>query len=198
MTAIRLDMTMSLDGFCAGPDDRPGQEMGRGGFRLFNWLDHRHDPGPDHDVDANSLATGAIITGRRTFELAARRNGDHHDGVPILVLTHHVDEGDVPPGTARFYTDVAACAAAARAGAGDRDVMVHGAGAGQALIRAGELDEIEVHSPRSGWVLGGGSSTCSTTCQSGSSSNWCASSRAATPRTCATAFSDPPDRPLGA
>lgn len=61
------------------------------------------------------------------------------------MLTHHVDEGDVPPGTARFYTDVAACAAAARAGAGDRDVMVHGAGAGQALIRAGELDEIEVH-----------------------------------------------------
>ena len=145
MTAIRLDMTMSLDGFCAGPDDRPGQEMGRGGFRLFNWLDHRHDPGPDHDVYADSLATGAIISGRRTFELAGRWNGDHHDGVPILVLTHHFDEGDVPPGTARFYTDVAACAAAARAGAGDRDVMVHGAGAGQVLIRAGELDEIEVH-----------------------------------------------------
>lgn len=145
MTAIRLDMTMSLDGFCAGPDDRPGQEMGRGGFRLFNWLDHRHDPGPDHDVYADSLATGAIISGRRTFELAGRWNGDHHDGVPILVLTHQVESSDVPPGTARFYTDVAACAAAARAGAADKDVMVHGAGAGQALIRAGELDEIEVH-----------------------------------------------------
>ena len=36
MTALRLDMTMSLDGFVAGPDDRPGQEMGRDGFRLFN------------------------------------------------------------------------------------------------------------------------------------------------------------------
>jgi dihydrofolate reductase len=119
--------------------------MGRGGFRLFNWLDHGHEPGPDHDVYADSLATGAIISGRRTFELAGRWNGDHHDGVPILVLTHHVDEGDVPPGAARFYTDVAECAAAARAGAGTRDVMVHGAGAGQALIRAGELDEIEVH-----------------------------------------------------
>ncbi len=42
MTVIRLDMTMLLDGFCAGPDDRPGQENGRGGFRLSNWLDHRH------------------------------------------------------------------------------------------------------------------------------------------------------------
>jgi dihydrofolate reductase len=145
MGAIRLDMTMSLDGFCAGPDDRPGQEMGRGGFRLFNWLDDRDTPGPNHDVYAESLATGAIISGRRTFELAGRWNGDHHDGVPILVLTHHLDDGDVPPGTARFYTDVAACAAAARAGAGDRDVMVHGAAAGQALIRAGELDELEIH-----------------------------------------------------
>lgn len=145
MAAIRLDMSVSLDGFIAGPDDRPGQEMGRGGFRLFNWLDDRHEPGPSGEVYADSLATGAIIAGRRTFELAGRWQGDHHDGVPILVLTSHVDDDDTPPGTARFYTDVETCAAEARAGAGDRDVMVHGAGAGQALIRAGELDEIEVH-----------------------------------------------------
>ena len=145
MTAIRLDMTMSLDGFIAGPDDRPGQEMGSGGFRLFNWLDDREQPGTNGEVYAESRATGAIITGRRTFELAGRWNGDHHDGVPILVLTHHVDDGDIPPGSARFYTDVTACAAAARAGANGRDVMVHGAGAGQALIRARELDEIEIH-----------------------------------------------------
>lgn len=128
MSAIRLDMSMSLDGFVAGPDDRPGQEMGRGGFRLFNWLDARQEPGPDADVYADSVATGAIISGRRTFELAGRWNGDHHDGVPILVLTSQVDDDDVPPGSARFYTDVAECAADARAGAGDRDVMVHGAG----------------------------------------------------------------------
>jgi dihydrofolate reductase len=145
MTSIRLDMTMSLDGFVAGPEDRPGQEMGRGGFRLFNWLDDRHTPGPNRDVYADSLATGAIISGRRTFELAGRWNGDHHDGVPILVLTHHVADGDVPPGSARFYTDVVECAAAAREGARGKDVMVHGAGAAQALIRAGQLDEIEVH-----------------------------------------------------
>ena len=82
MTAIRLDMTMSLDGFIAGPDDRPGQEMGLGGFRLFNWLDDRDGPGPNGEVYAESMATGAIISGRRTFELAGRWNGDHHDGVP--------------------------------------------------------------------------------------------------------------------
>jgi dihydrofolate reductase len=145
MTSIRLDMSMSLDGFIAGPDDRPGQEMGLGGFRLFNWLDDRDEPGPNGQVYADSVATGAIIAGRRTFELAGRWHGDHHDGVPILVLTTHVDEGDIPPGTARFYTDVHACAADARAGAGGRDVMVHGAGAAQALIRGGELDELEIH-----------------------------------------------------
>lgn len=104
MTSIRLDMTMSLDGFIAGPDDRHGQEMGFGGFRLFNWLDDRDEPGPNGQVYADSLATGAIIAGRRTFELAGRWHGDHHNGVPILVLTSHVVDGDIPPGTARFYT----------------------------------------------------------------------------------------------
>ncbi len=47
--------------------------------------------GPDHDVYADSLATGAIISGRCTFDLAGRWDGDHHDGIPILVLTHHVE-----------------------------------------------------------------------------------------------------------
>jgi dihydrofolate reductase len=65
--------------------------------------------------------------------------------VPIFVLTHHVDDGDVPPGSARFVTDVQDCAEQARAAADDRAVMVHGAGAAQALLRAGLLDEMEIH-----------------------------------------------------
>ena len=142
---IRLDMSMSLDGYVAGPDDRPGQELGRGGGRLFDWLDHRTSPGVDGQVYGEALATGAVISGRRTFELAGRWNGDHHDGVPIHVLTSAVDDGDVPPGSARFHTDVATCAADARATAGGRAVMVHGAGAAHALIEAGELDEMEIH-----------------------------------------------------
>ena len=142
---IRLYMSMSLDGFIAGPDDRPGQELGVGGGRLFNWLDDRLSPGINGQVYAEALATGAVISGRRTFELAGRWGGDHHDGVPIHVLTHHVDEGDVPPGSSTFHTDVRECAAAARASSGDRPVMVHGAGVAQALIEADELDELEIH-----------------------------------------------------
>ena len=151
---IRLYMSMSLDGFIAGPDDREGQELGRDGGRLFNWLDDRMSDGPNGQVFRELMATGAVIAGRRTFELAGRWQGDHHDGVPIFVLTHAPDEADVPPGSARFVTDVEACAAQARAAAGDRAVMVHGAGAAQALLRAGLLDELEIHLVQV--LLGGG------------------------------------------
>ena len=118
--------------------------MGVGGFRLFNWLDRRDDPGRSGEVYAEALATRAVIAGRRTFELAGQWQGDHHDGVPIFVLTH-----DVPPSRRRAASATSpTCASAptqARAAAGDADVLVHGAGAAQALLRAGELDELELH-----------------------------------------------------
>jgi dihydrofolate reductase len=125
---IRLSMSMSLDGFIAGPDDGPGQELGRCGGGCWT-----------------GSTTGAVISGRRTFELAGRWDGDHHDGVPIHVLTHSVADGDVPPGRTTFSTDVVACAADARAAAGDRPVLGHGAGAAQALLATGQLDELEIH-----------------------------------------------------
>ena len=142
---IRLYMSMSLDGYIAGPDDRIGQELGRNGGRLFNWLDDRLAPGANGQVYAEALATGAMITGRRTYELAGRWGGDHHDGVPIHVLTHHVDEDDDRPALVTYFDDVVACAVEARAAARGRAVMVHGAGAAQALLAAGELDELEIH-----------------------------------------------------
>ncbi|GAA4902765.1 dihydrofolate reductase [Actinomycetospora succinea] len=142
--AIRLDTTISLDGFVAGPDDGPDHPMGRGGFRLFDWLDRRNDPGPSGEVYAETLATRAVLSGRRTYELAGRWGGDHHDGVPIIVLTHTVPD-EPPPGSVVYATDVRDAAARARAAAGDGDVLVHGAGMAQALLRAGELDEMELH-----------------------------------------------------
>jgi hypothetical protein len=47
---IRRYLSMSLDGFIAGPDDRPGQELGQGGGRLVNWADDRMAPGPNGQV----------------------------------------------------------------------------------------------------------------------------------------------------
>jgi dihydrofolate reductase len=142
--AIRLDMTMSVDGYVVGPNDSVDAPMGEGGFRLFNWLDRRNDPGPSGQVVSESMATRAVISGRRTFEHAGQWNGDHHDGVPIFILTHEVPS-EPPPGSARYVTDARDAAAQARAAAGDADVLAMGAGAARALLRVGELDEMELH-----------------------------------------------------
>jgi dihydrofolate reductase len=144
MATIRLDMTMSLDSFVAGPRDSVDAPMGVDGFRLFNWLDRRDDPGPSGQVFAEAMASRAVIAGRRTYEHAGRWQGDHHDGVPVFVLTHDVPD-DPPPGSVRYVTDVHECAGQARAAAGDGDVLVQGAGAAQALLRAGDVDELELH-----------------------------------------------------
>ncbi len=107
-------------------------------------FDRRDEPGPSGQVYAEAMATRAVIAGRRTYEHAGQWQGDHHDGVPIFVLTHDVPT-DPPPGSVRHVTDVRDAAAQARAAAGDADVVVMGAGAAQALLRAGELDEMELH-----------------------------------------------------
>lgn len=144
MSHVILYMSMSLDGYVAGPRDSVDTPMGIDGFRLFNWLDRRDEPGPSGQVYTEAMSTRAVIAGRRTYEHARRWNGDHHDGVPVFVLTHEIP-ADPPPGSVRYVTNVRECAAQARALAGDGDVMVHGAGAAQALLRAGQLDELELH-----------------------------------------------------
>lgn len=57
--SVVLSMSMSADGFIAGPDDGPAHRFG----------------------------VGAVIAGRRTLDIASRWNGDHHDGLPVFVLT---------------------------------------------------------------------------------------------------------------
>jgi dihydrofolate reductase len=146
---IVLYMWMSLDGFIAGQEDGPDQGLGVGGERLHEFLTITGgDPASaraDDDVGARVMAeamrTGAVLTGRKTFEYAGQWNGDHHDGVPIVVLTRSVPP-EPPLGHARYVTDVVEAAAQARAAAGDRDVLLHGASAAQAFLRAGQIDEI--------------------------------------------------------
>jgi hypothetical protein len=95
MGVIRLRMTISLDGYVAGPADSVESPMGAGGFRLFNRLDGRNDSGPNGQASAEVLTTRAASAGRRTYEHAGQWPGDHHDGVPVVRLTHHVP--DEPP-----------------------------------------------------------------------------------------------------
>ena len=92
------------------------------------------------------MSTGAVVAGRQTFEPAGGWDGDHHDGVPIYILSRH----PAPDWAARwpavhYVSDLAAAVRAARDAAGDRNVLVHGAGIAQRALTAGLLDELELH-----------------------------------------------------
>ena len=91
-------------------------------------------------------ATGAVVTGRRTFELADDWGGDHHDGHPIFALTRREpgsETGQWPLIT--YVTDVRTAMTEAKQAAGDKNVLVHGAGTAQLALAAGVLDELEIH-----------------------------------------------------
>src|SRR5690606_31396153 len=92
-------------------------------------------------------ATGAIVVGRRTAEQAGHWGGDHHGGVPIFVPSHRQpgpEVADYPLVT--YVTDgIESAMAQAKAAAGGRDVMVHGAHTAQRALEAGVLDELQIH-----------------------------------------------------
>jgi dihydrofolate reductase len=152
MGAVVLDMSISVDGCVAGPDDGPEHGLGVGGVVLHAWLaDGGLEPRSYRPTDEAGglvldevLATGAVLTGRHTFEYAGQWGGDHHDGVPIFVLTRAVPDQPAP-GHARYVSDLASAVAQAKEAAGERNVLLHGATAAQALLRAGLVDEIALH-----------------------------------------------------
>jgi dihydrofolate reductase len=155
VSATVLYMSMSLDGFIAGPNEGPGNGLGDGGHRLHEWAM------TDGDVDLEAIrrsgtvngkvveefmATGAVVAGRGTFEPAGGWGGDHHDGVPIFILARRgpgIDISRWPLVT--YLDDVTAAMTRAKEAAGDRNVLVHGAGTAQLALAAGVLDELELH-----------------------------------------------------
>jgi dihydrofolate reductase len=155
VSATVLYMSMSLDGFIAGPNEGPGNGLGDGGHRLHEWA----LPGADADHKAISdlagvngqavdefMATGAVVAGRGTFEPAGGWGGDHHDGVPIWVLSRRepgIDVGQWPLVT--YVNDVSTAMSEAKRAAGDKNVLVHGAATAQLALAAGLLDELEIH-----------------------------------------------------
>jgi dihydrofolate reductase len=152
MSATVLYMSMSLDGFIAGPNDDRGNGLGVDGHRLHDWLADGTDPashrpsGVSGAVFDELMATGAVVAGRRTFEIAGGWSGDHHDAVPIFVVTRRPPDGGAPGWPLVTYvTDVASAMARAKDAAGDRNVLVHGARTAQLALAAGVLDELEIH-----------------------------------------------------
>jgi dihydrofolate reductase len=155
MSLSVLFMSMSLDGYIAGPNDGPTNPGGDGFMRLHDWYGFTSEPGPHADTSDElgtrflneGRATGAVLSGRNTAEQVDHWGGDHHGGVAIFVVSHR------PPGpsakkyqTVTYVTDgIVSAMAKAKSAAGDRDVLVHGAYTAQTAIEAGVLDEIQLH-----------------------------------------------------
>ncbi|HEY6779834.1 MAG TPA: dihydrofolate reductase family protein [Thermoleophilaceae bacterium] len=149
-------MSMSLDGFIAGPNEGPGNGLGDGGHRLHEWVlmggdaDHKavagRLTGANGQVFDELMATGAVVAGRGTFEPAGGWGGDHHDGVPIFIVARHEPGLDISHWPLVSYVDdVKTATAEALRAAGEKDVLVHGAGTAQLALAAGVLDELEIH-----------------------------------------------------
>ena len=151
MSISVLYMSMSLDGYIAGPDDEPGNPGGDGFLRLHEWFvtadgEFFRPAGTAGQLIDEINATGAVLTGRRTAEQADHWKGDHH-GVPIFVPSHRTAGPSVAnyPLVTYVADGIASAMAQAKTAAGDRNVLVHGAYTAQRALEAGVLDELQIH-----------------------------------------------------
>jgi dihydrofolate reductase len=172
MSRLRFDISMSLDGYVAGPNASVDVPLGEGGEQLHEWvlrLASWRSPhgleggetGPDDALFQESIeATGAVLMGRKMFsggegpwEGDSNRDGWWGDDPPfrkpVFVLTHHARETvTYANGTSfTFVTDgIESALQQARAAAGDRAVSIGGgADVAQQYLAAGLIDEIELH-----------------------------------------------------
>jgi dihydrofolate reductase len=159
MAKVVIALSMSLDGFIAGPNDGSGQGLGsRGGHHLFDWYfsGSEHDPRyPMFKPEGSNRAvmermfeqTGAMLTGRRTFDITDGWDGTHPvNAIPIILLTHKAPT-NAPRGESPLFivTDgLERAVEKAKEVAGEKSVGVVGAGVAQQCLKAGLVDEIWV------------------------------------------------------
>ncbi len=160
MGNVSTGLSMSLDGFIAGPNDGPERPLGEGGERLFAWYSGGDTeyrlPGTEMVFMVSPQSAellreahskmGAFVTGRRTFDITNGWGGSPPLGVPTFVVTHTVPQEWVYEGSPfTFVTDgVESAVERAKAIAGDKDVAVGAASIAQQCIKAGLLDEVHV------------------------------------------------------
>jgi dihydrofolate reductase len=161
MGKVTVDITMSLDGFVAGPNDGPELGLGERGeqlhewvYRLTTWRERHGLPGGTTDRDAEILDeafrdVGAIVLGRRMFDNAKGWGDDPPFHMPVFVLTHDAREKLTKEGgtTFTFVSDgIESALEQAKAAAGEKDVSVAGgANTIQQYLNAGHVDEIQIH-----------------------------------------------------
>jgi dihydrofolate reductase len=171
MGKVRLTMSMSLDGYVAGPDQSVEAPLGVGGERLHEWVVGTRswrathgleggETGPDDEIGREMLqGVGATIMGRNMFGPIRGPWPDeawrgwwgedppfHH---PVFVLTHHAREPLEMQGGTTFHFVTGGpeeALARARAAAGQEDVHIGGgADVARQFLAAGLVDEMEVH-----------------------------------------------------
>src|SRR5438309_1004184 len=150
MSVSVLYMSMSLDGYIAGPNDEPDNPGGDGFMRLHEWFatpdgEFFRPSGPAGQLVDEINATGAVLVGRRTVEQVDHWKGDHH-GVPIFVPSHRPPRPSVAnyPLVTYVLDGIESAMAQAKAAAGGRNVLVHGAYTAQRALEAGVLDELQL------------------------------------------------------
>jgi dihydrofolate reductase len=170
MGKVVFNNSMSLDGFVAGPNDGPDNPLGDGGERLFRWYFSGDIPfqmpgqvpafklsraSAEH-LAAATQTIGAMVAGRRMFDIANAWQGHPPGEVPCFIVTHVAPQEWVKEGSPFiFVTDgVESAIRQAQAAAGDKDVAVSSASIAQQCLRAGLLDEI--HLDLAPVLLGGG------------------------------------------
>jgi dihydrofolate reductase len=146
-----LYMSMSLDGYIAGPNDEPDNPGGDGFDRLHEWIttpdgEYGRPAGAAGEVYDEMSTYGAIVAGRRTVEQVDHWGGDRN-GVRILVPSRRSPGPSVANyPLVTYVTDgIESAMAQAKAAAGDRYVLVHGAYTAQRALEAGVLDELVIH-----------------------------------------------------
>src|SRR5688500_2301554 len=145
MGSVVIEMSMSLDGYIAAPNDNPEQGLGEDGMRLHNWA--FDDPSVFERLSGNLLEeTGAVIMGRRSYDNsieAWRGKGPLGDG-HCFVVTHRPFE---PPNP--IFTVVTAglehALAKAQQVAADKRIGIMGANVDQQFVAAGLVDELRIH-----------------------------------------------------
>lgn len=144
MSKVLLDVSVSLDGFTAGPNVREAEPMGDGGEQLHTWMGEDSESDVRRELDE---AVGATVIGRRTFDLGlVPWGGTPWPGIPGFVVTHQRREDLLGDNGGTFAFDgLEAAVRRAKEAAGDRDVLVLGAEVARQMLAAGLLDEVHIH-----------------------------------------------------